>query len=61
MNSKDIIKKLQKAGFKEVHVTGSHHKMKHPDGRIAIIPHPKKDLPLGTIKGIEKQSNETLT
>ncbi|WP_319761892.1 type II toxin-antitoxin system HicA family toxin [Maridesulfovibrio sp.] len=61
MGSKEIIKKLKKAGFKEVHSKGSHLKMKHPDGRITIVPHPKKGLPLGTIKAIEKQSKVTLT
>ncbi|TXH41051.1 MAG: addiction module toxin, HicA family [Desulfurellales bacterium] len=26
------------------------------DGRRTVVPHPKKDLPLGTVKSIERQS-----
>lgn len=57
MNSKDIIKALKKDGWKEVAKVGSHTQFKHPakKGRVTV-PHPKKDLPIGTIKSIEKQS-----
>jgi len=34
---------------------GSHHVYRHPkDGRIAVIPHPKRDLPIGTVKALER-------
>ena len=57
MNSKQIIKTLEKNGWKLVKVKGSHHQYKHPTikGRVTV-PHPKKDLPKGTVKSIEKQS-----
>ena len=44
----------QAEGFKLVSVRGSHHKF----GRgpiTVIVPHPKKDLPLGTARTIERQ------
>lgn len=51
-DSKTIMKLLEKAGFEKVSQKGSHIKMKHPDGRVTIVPHPKKDLPLGTAQNI---------
>ncbi len=55
-NSKAIVTLLEQAGFERVSTKGSHVKMKHPDGRITIVPHPKKDLPLGTVRNILKQA-----
>lgn len=57
MNSRDIIKKLETDGWYEVAQKGSHKQFKHPTkfGRVTV-PHPKKDLPKGTVKSIEKQS-----
>jgi len=38
-------------------VTGSHHYFKHPfKPGIVTVPHPRKDIPLGTLKSIEKQA-----
>lgn len=57
MNSQDLIKKLEKAGWVLVRVKGSHHQFKHPEkAGIVTVPHPKKDLPLGTVKNILKLS-----
>jgi predicted RNA binding protein YcfA (HicA-like mRNA interferase family) len=55
--SKDIIKALKKDGWKLVGVTGSHHHFKHPTkaGKVTV-PHPKKDMPIGTLVSIEKQA-----
>jgi predicted RNA binding protein YcfA (HicA-like mRNA interferase family) len=61
MNSRDIITALQKAGWVHVATVGSHWQFKHPtrSGRVTV-PHPKRDLPKGTIRSIEKQSGLTL-
>lgn len=38
-------------------VRGSHHKLVHPlTGRQVIVPHPKRDLPRGTVNSIYKQA-----
>lgn len=52
-NSRKLIKLLQADGWYEVGVEGSHHHFKHAtkSGKIQV-PHPKKDLPLGTARGI---------
>ena len=64
MNSKDIIKikALEKDGWFEVTKRGSHAQFKHQKkkGRVTV-PHPKKDIPIGTVKSIEKQSGLKLT
>ena len=57
MNSGDIIKRLRCDGWYEVARRGSHVQFKHAvkKGRVTV-PHPKKDLPTGTVKSIEKQA-----
>lgn len=57
MNSKDIIKSLKADGWFLVHVVGSHHQYKHPTktGKVTV-PHPRKDLPVGTARSILKQA-----
>jgi predicted RNA binding protein YcfA (HicA-like mRNA interferase family) len=42
-------------------VKGSHHHFKHPDRPLIVtVPHPKKDLPIGTLKSIERSSGVKL-
>lgn len=54
-DSKKIVKRLENEGFELISVKGSHHKFRKGD-RTIIVPHPKKDLPLGTAKAIAKQA-----
>ena len=55
MNSNKLIQMLEDAGWKEVRCKGSHHQFKHPEKQFVItIPHPKKDLPIGTVTSILK-------
>lgn len=57
MNSRELIAKLKADGWLLVHVRGSHHQFKHPikPGRVTI-PHPKRDLPIGTLRSIYRQA-----
>jgi predicted RNA binding protein YcfA (HicA-like mRNA interferase family) len=57
MGSRQIIALLQAAGWLRIAQKGSHVQFKHPSrpGRVTV-PHPKKDLPIGTIRSVEKQS-----
>jgi len=50
------LKRLKTAGWTEVSVRGSHHKLRNESGKVVIVPHPKKDLPIGTVKAIFKQA-----
>jgi predicted RNA binding protein YcfA (HicA-like mRNA interferase family) len=56
-DSRDIIERLRHDGFVLVSVRGSHHKFVHPQtGKHVIVPHPKRDLPRGTVGNIYKQA-----
>lgn len=61
MKSKDVIKALTADGWYQVAQKGSHVQLKHPTkkGRVTV-PHPKRDLPVGTLKSIERQSGVRL-
>ena len=61
MNSREVIRLLQKAGWVEVAQKGSHMQFKHPErpGRVTV-PHPKHDVPIGTLRSIEKQAQMKL-
>ena len=55
-NSRNILKRLRYENWLDVGANGSHQKLRHPDGRTIIVPHPKTDLPLGTARGIAKHA-----
>ncbi|EKF17439.1 hypothetical protein NA2_18041 [Nitratireductor pacificus pht-3B] len=54
-NSRKIIERLKKDGYELVNVRGSHHKYRRGE-RTVIVPHPKKDLPLGTARNIARSA-----
>lgn len=57
MNSADIIKRLLAEGWELVTVNGSHHKFGHPEKPMpVVVPHPRKDLPIGTGRSIFRQA-----
>jgi len=47
---------LKADGWALHHVKGSHYQFKHPTraGKVTV-PHPKKDLPVGTLRSIFRQ------
>lgn len=48
---------LEVDGWQEVRVKGSHHHYKHPTKPgLVTVPHPQKDLPIGTVRGILKSA-----
>lgn len=57
MNSREVISALQAAGWYEVCQKGSHKQFRH-DVKIGLVtvPHPKKDLPIGTLRSIARQA-----
>ena len=38
VRGKSLIKALKKAGFEEIRIRGSHHFLRHPDGRCTVVP-----------------------
>jgi len=57
MNSHEIIKRLQEDGWQLHHAKGDHHQLKHPakPGKVTV-PHPKKDIAIGTLHNIFRQA-----
>jgi predicted RNA binding protein YcfA (HicA-like mRNA interferase family) len=53
----DVIRAIEADGWVLARINGSHHHFRHPakPGTVTI-PHPVKDLPIGTVKSIERQS-----
>lgn len=50
-----MIRRLKQDGWILVRTKGSHHQFKHPEKPgLVTVPHPKRDLPAGTLKAIFK-------
>jgi len=60
MSSREVISKLEAAGWRLGRIKGSHHVYGKEGRRPVVVPHPEKDLPIGTVKAIEKQSGVQL-
>ena len=57
ISSREVIKILEAHGWFVVNISGSHYQFKHAirRGRVTVK-HPDKDIPIRTIKSIERQS-----
>lgn len=55
-SSKEVLKLLEKNGWRQVAQKGSHIKLRHPDGRVTTVPEGRKDLGKGLIAAIERQT-----
>jgi predicted RNA binding protein YcfA (HicA-like mRNA interferase family) len=57
MNSAEVVKLIHTEGWRLVRISGSHHHFRHAvRPGLVTIPHPKKDLPPGTLNSILKQA-----
>ncbi len=56
-DSRELIRLLEKDGWVQIGVTGSHHHFKHSikPGKVTV-PHPRKDLPTGTVRAVLRQA-----
>jgi predicted RNA binding protein YcfA (HicA-like mRNA interferase family) len=60
--SAEVIRLIKAAGWVLARIKGSHHHFKRSGTPgIVTVPHPKKEIPIGTLKSIEKQSGVKLT
>lgn len=61
VDSRSLINHLKADGWRHIATRGSHWHFKHPDkpGKVTV-PHPKRDLPIGTIKSVFKQAQINL-
>ncbi|HEY0204334.1 MAG TPA: type II toxin-antitoxin system HicA family toxin [Acetobacteraceae bacterium] len=61
MDSRTIIKLIEADGWRLERVTGSHHHFRHPSKPGTVtVPHPRKDMPIGTLKSIARQTGVKL-
>jgi len=59
ISGKDLIHFLQSLGFVVIRIKGSHHRLRHPDGRVTTIPvHKNEDLPKGLLRKIIREDLE---
>ena len=56
ISGKDLVKLLQRMGFVLLRTNGSHHRLRHPDGRVTTVPvHGNDDLPKGLLRKIIRE------
>jgi predicted RNA binding protein YcfA (HicA-like mRNA interferase family) len=56
ISGKDLVKLLEEIGFVVVRINGSHHRMKHGDGRVTTVPvHKNEDIPKGLLRKIVRE------
>ncbi|MCE2449096.1 MAG: type II toxin-antitoxin system HicA family toxin [Candidatus Latescibacteria bacterium] len=57
MDSQAVLRRLRADGWEIDRIRGSHYHLKHPEKRgLVTVPHPRRDLPAGTLRSIERQS-----
>ncbi len=57
----DVVKALEKAGFTVARIHGSHHIMKHEDGRRTTVPvHGGRDIRPGTLRAVLRNAGLTV-
>jgi len=55
---REVVKAMQKLGFELHHVKGSHHVLRHADGRRAVVPvHAGEDIGPGLLRSILRDCN----
>jgi predicted RNA binding protein YcfA (HicA-like mRNA interferase family) len=60
VNGKQVIKALERNGFKVIRTSGSHHILSNGQRKVTVPVHGSSDVKTGTFKSIEKQSGVKL-
>jgi predicted RNA binding protein YcfA (HicA-like mRNA interferase family) len=57
MHSREIVRRLESDGWILARVRGDHHVYTKSGSRTHVtVPHPKRDLPTGTVRSIFRQA-----
>lgn len=58
MKVRDVVRLLERNGWRLVAQQGNHRQYKHPErpGRVTVAGHPNDDLPPGTLASIYRQA-----
>jgi predicted RNA binding protein YcfA (HicA-like mRNA interferase family) len=57
--AKEVLRRLETAGFVVRRQSGSHKVLRHPDGRQTYVPMHPGDVPSGTFRSILRQAGLT--
>jgi predicted RNA binding protein YcfA (HicA-like mRNA interferase family) len=57
--AREVLRRLESAGFVIRRQSGSHKVLRHPDGRQTYVPMHPGDVPLGTFRSIPRQAGLT--
>ena len=56
LSGKELLVLLEKLGFVLIRVKGSHHRMKHPNGRVTTVPvHKNESIAKGLLRKIIRE------
>jgi predicted RNA binding protein YcfA (HicA-like mRNA interferase family) len=61
MNGRQVIRELELSGWMLVRINGSHHMLKKDGVTVPIPVHGARDIGVGLLKRIEKQTGVKLT
>jgi predicted RNA binding protein YcfA (HicA-like mRNA interferase family) len=62
VSSTEVIRRLTNAGWTHARTKGSHHHFRHATNpNLVTVPHPRKDIPRGTLKNIERASGVSMS
>jgi predicted RNA binding protein YcfA (HicA-like mRNA interferase family) len=57
----EVVRALRKAGFEVIRVRGSHHFLRHPDGRSTVVPvHSGEQIGPGLLRAILRDCELTV-
>lgn len=60
VNGKDLVRALERVGFEVIRSRGSHHFLRHADGRCTVVPvHSGESIGTGLLHKILKDCNLT--
>ena len=57
ISSQQFLKIISVHDFSFISQSGSHAKYRNSQGKTVIVPHPRKDIPIGTLRSMIRQTD----
>ena len=57
ISSQQFLKIIKANDFNFISQSGSHAKYRNSQGKTVIVPHPRKDIPIGTLRSMIRQTD----
>jgi predicted RNA binding protein YcfA (HicA-like mRNA interferase family) len=61
LSGKEVVQRLKKADYEVKRINGSHHVLSNGQKKITVPVHKNKDMKLGLLKKIEKETGVKLS